>query len=70
MFIPKDLEQYDFIFAMDVNNFENLLEYAHTEEHTKKIHLILTYAGLGQKRSVPDPYYQKLEEFEKVFFVA
>ncbi len=67
MFIPKDLDTFDFIFAMDANNYENLLEYAHTEEHTNKIHMILNFAGMGSRRAVPDPYYQKLDDFEKVF---
>jgi protein-tyrosine phosphatase len=67
MFKPEDLNNFDFIFAMDGNNFENLLEYAQTKEHISKVHLLLGFAEMGHRRSVPDPYYGKLVDFETVF---
>ena len=48
-----DFEKFDYIFAMDRNNYKDL-------------HLYLEFAGFGQK-DVPDPYYGNRKHFEEVF---
>lgn len=60
-----DLEKFDFIFAMDRNNYKDLVSMS-TREQQKRIHLFLEYAGLGQQ-DVPDPYYGNKKHFEEVF---
>ncbi len=53
---PDDFASFDYLFAMDRANFEDLLWMAPPEHHPK-IHLFLEYAPeLGS--DVPDPYYQ------------
>ncbi len=66
-FDKSDLQKFDYIFAMDSSNYENLLEYATTDEESDKIFMLLNFAGLGEKRSVPDPYYGNLTDFENVY---
>lgn len=65
-FSKDDIKNFDYIFAMDNNNYENLMEYANDATEAKRIHLILDYAGLG-KKIVPDPYYGDQSDFEHVF---
>lgn len=66
-FKQNDIQKFDYIFAMDVNNYESLLEFAHTKEEESKIHLLMQFAGMGERRIVPDPYYGNLTDFENVF---
>ncbi|MBK9638854.1 MAG: low molecular weight phosphotyrosine protein phosphatase [Bacteroidetes bacterium] len=60
-----DFEKFDFIFAMDRNNYKDLTSLS-TREQQKRIYLFLDFAGLGQK-DVPDPYYGNKKQFEEVF---
>lgn len=60
-----DYEEYDLIFAMDVQNHNDLLSLARPEE-VHKIKLILNESHPGENRSVPDPYWDD-NGFEKVF---
>ena len=66
-FTVADFDKFDYIFAMDNNNYESLIEFADTREQEQKIHLLMEFAGLGLRRSVPDPYYGNLSDFENVF---
>jgi protein-tyrosine phosphatase len=60
-----DFEDFDWIFAMDIHNYNDLKTLAKEEEY-HKIHLILdSLATKGQ--SVPDPYYGGVDGFTKVY---
>jgi len=61
----NDFEKFDFIFAMDRNNYKDLVSIS-TREQQKRIHLFLEFAGIG-KQDVPDPYYGDKKHFEEVF---
>jgi len=51
-----DLEEFDYVLAMDMENYQNL--HAIAEEHHKpRIHLFLDFAQELEEREVPDPYY-------------
>lgn len=63
---PKDLEEFDLIFAMDTQNYRDIRLLAAGAEQEQKIHLILDLVHPGQARSVPDPYYDD-DGFEGVF---
>lgn len=63
-----DIDYYDKIFCMDLNNYKDCISMACTEEQRKKICLILAEGGnLGDNIEVPDPYYGEMEDFEYVF---
>lgn len=61
----SDLQEFDFIFAMDESNVGALLAGAPPPAHSK-IHLFLDYA-LGTKTDIPDPYYGGPDGFETVY---
>lgn len=63
---PEDIESFDYILAMDENNYEFLMDLCSTPEHQEKIRLFMEYAKELPEREVPDPYYGGLKGFERV----
>ena len=66
-FTRKDFDIFDVIYAMDLSNYQNIIDLARNKEDCKKVHLILNETYPNENREVPDPYYGGLEGFEKVF---
>lgn len=64
-FVKNDFDDFDLILAMDVSNYNNVLNLAVHENHKSKVKMILNYAYPGENRSVPDPYYDN--GFERVY---
>lgn len=61
---PEDFQRFDFIYAMDRANLDDLLWMAPPEQH-HKIKLFLSHApDLGP--DVPDPYYGGRNQAEQV----
>ncbi|MEM9016166.1 MAG: low molecular weight protein-tyrosine-phosphatase [Verrucomicrobiota bacterium] len=64
---PKDFNRFDYIFAMDRSNYEDLLAVqAQTAEPTAKLLLFCELCETHEESEVPDPYYGGPEGFEKV----
>lgn len=61
-----DFYEYDYILAMDDENFYNLKEMA-LPEHHEKIQMFLEYSQEFDETEVPDPYYGGAQGFEHVF---
>lgn len=62
----KDFETYDYILAMDEDNYATLMTQC-PEDAKQKVHLFLSYAPHLNRREVPDPYYGGQKGFENVF---
>ena len=62
---PEDFLQFDYILAMDRNNYELLLQQC-PPEYISKLSLILSYLDEVDNFDVPDPYYGSVAGFEKV----
>lgn len=60
-----DYEEFDLIYAMDVQNQKDLISLARPEE-IEKIKLILNESHPEKNKSVPDPYWDD-NGFEKVY---
>ncbi|MDX1943177.1 MAG: low molecular weight protein-tyrosine-phosphatase [Saprospiraceae bacterium] len=65
-FSVNDFNEFDLIFAMDTENFRDILHFAKEESHRAKVQLILNLVYPGYNRSVPDPYWDD-DGFEDVF---
>jgi protein-tyrosine phosphatase len=63
----EDLEYYDFIFAMDSSNHQNILRLSTVHEHRHKVKLMRSFDPLGRNEDVPDPYYGTERDFQLVF---
>jgi protein-tyrosine phosphatase len=60
-----DIETFDYVLAMDRDNYENLL--AISPEHlSSRIRLFLEYATNRPEDEVPDPYFGGSGGFERV----
>jgi protein-tyrosine phosphatase len=64
---PYDLEQFDFILAMDQSNYQNILSLENASLHTHKIMLMRKFDPTGSSVEVPDPYYGDENDFQEVF---
>lgn len=65
-FGSMDFETFDIIYAMDKENYSNILKLSRTEAHHNKVRLLLNEID-GSDNEVPDPYYGGKDGFEKVF---
>lgn len=65
-FQAADFEEFDYIFAMDLENLANIHALAPTQAHRKKARLLLEAGGMGT-REVPDPYYGGASGFTHVY---
>lgn len=65
MFKTQDFKDFDLIYVMDHNNYNNVTALAQNEEEKAKVKLILDEVETGLNE-VPDPYYND-DGFENVF---
>lgn len=63
---PDDFHYYDYVLAMDQDNFACLREICPTGLE-EKLRLFMDFAPDLQIREVPDPYYGGQRGFERVF---
>jgi protein-tyrosine phosphatase len=61
----SDLDDFDFIFAMDTSNYHDIMKMAKTDQQRSKVDLLLNQIFPGENRAVPDPYYDG--GFDRVF---
>ena len=65
-FIVEDFDAFDYIFAMDESNQENILKLARDENDSNKVELFLE-SYHTELTNVPDPYYGGAQGFEDVY---
>jgi protein-tyrosine phosphatase len=66
-FTVQDFDEFDYIYAMDISNYQSILMLAKGEEDENKVRLILNEIYPSEKKSVPDPYYGGNQGFENVY---
>ena len=62
-----DFEKFDLIYAMDKNNYAQLMSQATSEKERNKIKMILNEIEPNSFKSVPDPYYGGDNGFQQVY---
>lgn len=62
---PDDFEEFDYILAMDEDNFQ-ILEQIKPAGRDGRLHMFLEFAQHMPEREVPDPYYGGESGFERV----
>ena len=65
-FNAADFIEFDYILAMDQDNYDILFNACPTE-HQHKVRLFLEFAPEQHERDVPDPYYGGQDGFDHVF---
>lgn len=66
-FSVADFREFDLIYAMDAENYNNILKLASSPEDEQKVKLILNEIEPFGNSSVPDPYYGGKNGFEQVY---
>ncbi|GFD82724.1 protein-tyrosine-phosphatase [Tenacibaculum sp. KUL118] len=66
-FTKADFDKFDIIFAMDQNNYADIVALSENEGQHEKVKLILNELYPDENRSVPDPYYGGDQGFENVY---
>lgn len=66
-FQTSDYDRFDHILVMDRENLSNVLRLAPSEDHARKVRLIMEFAGDHELQEVPDPYYGGREGFQLVY---
>jgi len=62
----QDLDDFDYIFAMDRSNYNNILRLVNGRKVEHKIRMMREFDPLGNGE-VPDPYHGGEEDFQEVF---
>ncbi len=66
-FTAEDLKEFDFIFAMDRSNHQNIMRLSDNEMHGQKVFLMREFDSTGKGKEVPDPYYGDERNFQEVY---
>lgn len=62
-----DFKEFDVIYAMDKNNYQNIIALSSSEEELLKVKMILNEVKPHKNYEVPDPYYGGDTGFENVY---
>lgn len=63
----SDLDTFDYIYAMDKTNYDNILALTQNKEQKVKVFMIMNELQPNKNISVPDPYYGGDQGFENVY---
>lgn len=63
---PSDLEEFDVIYVMDSENYNNVMDLCSNDEQAAKVKLIMNAVQPERNIAVPDPYWSD-DGFEQVY---
>jgi protein-tyrosine phosphatase len=65
--MASDFNDFDLIYAMDRENYQNISSLSKNKSDLVKVKLILNEINPSKNLSVPDPYYGGNNGFENVY---
>jgi protein-tyrosine phosphatase len=65
-FVPEDFQRFDWILAMDRDNYRDILRLDSTGSYTHQVRLMCEFCRSHREDEVPDPYYGGAEGFNYV----
>jgi protein-tyrosine phosphatase len=68
LFVAEDLDNFDYVVAMDGKNLAHMTRMAKSDAHRQKLSLLRNFASAGRDLDVPDPYYA--DNFDEVFDIC
>jgi protein-tyrosine phosphatase len=67
----KDIQDFDYIIAMDMSNKDNIEKDCTSEEQRSKIYMFRQFEeGMDSTSNVPDPYYGGTSGFDNVLDIC
>jgi len=67
VFKAADFDHFDFIYAMDHNNYLDIKKMSSDKWNESKIDLFLNALYPGKNEEMPDPWYGGYEDFKQVY---
>jgi protein-tyrosine phosphatase len=62
-----DLRTFDFVFAMDKSNYQNILRVVNGTDPQKRVRMMREFDTDRPGADVPDPYYGGEKDFQQVY---
>jgi protein-tyrosine phosphatase len=70
-FVVSDFDSFDYVLAMDRDNYDNLASLAQSEAHQQRLFLFRSFDPASPEGAdVPDPYYGGPSGFDDVFDIC
>ncbi len=66
-FTSNDFDAFDYIFVMDITNYDDVISLSKNEAQKNKVHLILNELFPDENVDVPDPYSGLQNGFDNVY---
>lgn len=66
-FTVDDFQKFDQIYAMDQENYRNIIKLAPNNADVSKVKLILNELFPDENKAVPDPFYGTQKDFQEVY---
>lgn len=63
----SDFDTFDYIFVMDPSNFNDIIKLARNTDDVAKVKLLLEIDDNTENKTVADPYYGNISDFESVY---
>jgi len=67
LFIKSDFDRFDKIFAMDAQNYSDIIELARTKADVDKVDLIMNSIEPGKNKTLPDPFHSGVDNCHTVY---
>lgn len=66
-FTKSDFDAFDYIYVMDISNYQDVIQLSKNKSDKEKVQLILNELFPNENVDVPDPYYGVENGFETVY---
>jgi len=67
LFTIEDFDNFDRIYVMESSHYYRIIRLARSEDDRRKVDYILNLVYPGKNIQVPDPWYEDMDAFEKVY---
>jgi protein-tyrosine phosphatase len=67
LFTLRDFDEFDRIYVMDASHYSRLMQLARSDADRRKVDYVLNVTHPGKNLPVPDPWYEDISAFEKVY---
>ena len=67
LFVKEDFDRFDKIYAMDSQNYHDVVELIRTKEDVDKIDLIMNTIEPGKNKTLPDPFHSGVDNCHTVY---
>lgn len=67
IFVKNDFDRFDKIYAMDMQNYLDIIELCRNKDDKDKVDLIMNVIDSGKNSTLPDPFRRGSENYDDVY---